>query len=167
MAENGNTMAMREACQKTLDLLMQHGNGKCRCVLTWDEFNDTQKMLRAAISAPTEQPMNCAAMREALFDVVMLTMKVGLSIRVDVACGIIAHKAKRAVAATPRNCDRFNDELDAQLEFLNEVWLISVDKDTMLERDRFENWTDEMRLRYAKWLMAPAKKREGETDGSK
>jgi hypothetical protein len=105
MAENGNPMAWREACQKTIDLLMSRGNGKCRCVLSWDEFNDTQKMLRAALSAPTEQPMNSTALREALCDIVMLTMKVGLSIRGDVACGIIANKAKRALAAPARNCD--------------------------------------------------------------
>lgn len=53
------------------------------------------------------------------------------------------------------NCNRFESELDAQLAFLNEEWLISVDKDTMLERDKFENWTDEMRLRYGRWLFKP------------
>ena len=53
---DGNIAGMREACQKTLDLLMQHGNGKCLCVLTWDEFNDTQKMLRAVLAMPAR---NC------------------------------------------------------------------------------------------------------------
>ena len=48
----GDAAKLREACQKTLDLLMRRGDGKCRCVLTWDEFNYTQKMLRAAIDAP-------------------------------------------------------------------------------------------------------------------
>lgn len=59
-----------------------------------------------------------------------------------------------ALSDPSRNCDRFADELDAQLAFLNEEWLISVDRDSMLESDRFENWTDEMRSAYAKWLMA-------------
>lgn len=72
-----------------------------------------------------------------------------------------------ALAAPPRNCDRFADETDAQIEFLNEVWLISVTKETALERDRFENWTDEMKSAYAKWLLAPAKEQNGENDGSK
>ena len=66
------------------------------------------------------------------------------------------NKGAAALAAPARNCDRFDDELDAQLEFLNEVWLISVDRDTMLERDRIDNWTREMCLGYAKWLMAKA-----------
>lgn len=58
-----------------------------------------------------------------------------------------------------RNCDRFTDELDAQIAFLNEVWLISVTKETMLERDRFENWTEEMKERYGRWLMETAKEK--------
>lgn len=74
-------------------------------------------------------------------------------------------KARAALSAHPRNCDRFADETDAQVAFLNEVWLISVTKETALECDRFENWTDEMRSRYAKWLLAPAAERKGETNG--
>lgn len=70
--------------------------------------------------------------------------------------------AMRALARPIRNCDRFGDELDAQLAFLNEEWLISVDRETMLERDKFENWTCEMRSRYARWLMAPANHKEEE-----
>jgi hypothetical protein len=65
-------------------------------------------------------------------------------------------KGRAALSAPARNCDRHGDELDAQLAFLNEVWLISVDRDSMLEKDRFENWTDEMRSAYARWLMAKA-----------
>lgn len=71
---------------------------------------------------------------------------------------------QEALSAPARNCDRFADELDAQLAFLNEVWLISVDRETMLERDKYENWTDEMRKRYGKWLLAPAAERKGEDD---
>lgn len=71
----------------------------------------------------------------------------------------LAREAKTALAAPARNCDRFGSEIDAQIVFLNEVWLISVDESTMLERDRFENWTDEMRSAYAKWLLAPAAER--------
>lgn len=48
---------------------------------------------------------NKKALREALCDIVMLTMKVGHSIRGDVACGIIASKAKHALKQPPRNCD--------------------------------------------------------------
>ena len=69
----------------------------------------------------------------------------------------IIDTARDALSEPPRNCDRFDDELDAQLAFLNEEWLISVDKDSMLEKDKFENWTDRMRSAYARWLMATAK----------
>ncbi len=51
-----NVQKMREACQKLLDLLMLRGDGKAYCILTWDEFNESQKMLRAALSAPAR---NC------------------------------------------------------------------------------------------------------------
>lgn len=61
-----------------------------------------------------------------------------------------------------RNCDRFSSGDAAQIAFLNEVWLISVTKETMLERDKFENWTDERKTLYAKWLFAPAKKEGGD-----
>lgn len=44
--------AMRDACQKMRDLLMLRGDGKSRCILTWDEFNESQKMLRAVLAAP-------------------------------------------------------------------------------------------------------------------
>lgn len=53
---SGNAEAMRKDCKKILDLLMLRGDGKTRCVLTWDEFNESQKMLRAALSAPAR---NC------------------------------------------------------------------------------------------------------------
>lgn len=68
---------------------------------------------------------------------------------------------RKALSAHARNCDRFADELDAQLAFLNEVWLISVGREEMLERDKYENWTDEMRTRYSRWLLAPAAERKG------
>ena len=65
------------------------------------------------MSGRKEKPMgannnNVAAMHDALAEIVFLCLKVGLSIRGDVACGIIASKARKALAAPPRNCDRFN-----------------------------------------------------------
>lgn len=64
------------------------------------------------------------------------------------------------LSAPARNCDGFVDELDAQLAFLNEVWLISVSRKTMLEQDKYENWTDEMRESYGRWLLAPMTKQK-------
>lgn len=69
-----------------------------------------------------------------------------------------------ALSATPRNCDMFSDETEAQLKFLNDVWLVSSDKESMLERHRIENWTEEMLLRYARWLLAPVKKGENDEE---
>lgn len=78
---------------------------------------------------------------------------------------ICADIARKALSLPPRNCDRFADELDTQLAFLNEVWLISIDRETMTEQDEYDNWTDEMRKRYGIWLLAPAAERKGESDG--
>ena len=55
-----------------------------------------------------------------------------------------------AIHSPVRNCDRFSDETEAQVAFLNEVWLISV---TDLKHDPFDEWTPEMKARYAKWLF--------------
>lgn len=57
---------------------------------------------------------NQQKMREALYDIVMLTMKVWYSIHGDVACGIIASKAKHALSALPRQCDVGTAEEQAQ-----------------------------------------------------
>ena len=112
---------------------------------------------------------DAAAMREALGAVAELFWEIQGLGRSPISNKAYAVKRKviAALAKPPRNCDRFADELDAQIAFLNEVWLISVTKESLLEHDKFENWTDEMKARYAAWLLAPATAKEGETDGSK
>lgn len=55
-----------------------------------------------------------------------------------------------ALAAPARNCDRFHTENDTMIAFLNEVWLISVDT---LDNDPFDEWTPQMKARYARWLL--------------
>lgn len=49
-------------------------------------------------------------MREALSEIVLLTVKAGKSISCDVACGIIASKAKHALSAPPRACDVMSED---------------------------------------------------------
>ena len=111
-----------------------------------------------------EKPINVAALREALE-----------AVSEEFSCGTLGavgdcpshhdlqdakavwRKVDAALAAPARNCDRFRTELDAQLAFLNDVWLISVEKETMQERDKFENWTEQMKTCYGRWLLAPAK----------
>ena len=102
-------------------------------------------------------------LREALTKILNLTNSLDENCAVDPV--EIRDIAKASLATTPRNCDRFTDETDAQIAFLNEVWLISVTKETALERDKFENWTDEMRSRYAKWLLDTATEKEGGNNG--
>ena len=104
------------------------------------------------------------ALEELVANIEMRSNTFGLNAIVDTKTFL---DAKSALSVPSRNCDRFVDELDAQLAFLNEVWLISVDRDTMLERDKYENWSDEMRTRYGRWLLAHVTERKGETNGSK
>lgn len=120
---------------------------------------------------------NAAAMREVLQDVLFMAEKYAANspatsaVIFDRDTGKVAReidylqaieKARAALGAPARNCDRFTDEVDAQLAFLNEVWLISVTRETRLERDKFDNWTCEMRAEYAKWLMAKAEGKEAQ-----
>lgn len=117
---------------------------------------------------------NAAAMREALVAVKKSIDDIGkssldcdpiiLMAALTQVCARLSSRIERALSAPARNCDRFVDETDAQIAFLNEVWLISVDRETMLARDKYENWSDEMRTRYGKWLLAPAAERKGEDD---
>lgn len=109
---------------------------------------------------------NAAAMREEVAGIrnTANSALTALSLGNDTASFLwdIISKCEAVLAAPPRNCDRFADELDAQLAFLNEVWLISIDRETMTEQDAYENWTDEMRARYGRWLLAPATEQKGE-----
>lgn len=112
---------------------------------------------------------NSAAMREALENAYSLLCE-GIATEVDdelehpFHLELAREVIKSALSIPARNCDRFADETDAQIAFLNDVWLISVDRETMLERDQYENWSDEMRTRYGRWLLAPAAERKGERD---
>ena len=111
---------------------------------------------------------NAAAMREALDAALAFVSNLEIEpySPLDEAASELRQRVMDALSAPARNCDRLADELDAQLTFLNEVWLISVDRESMLERDRYENWTDEMRARYGRWLFAPAAEREGDGDAT-
>lgn len=93
---------------------------------------------------------NTAKMLEALQKIVLLTVKAGMSIRFEVACGIIASTARCALASTPRNCDVLSDKQEA-LEAIHE------------DRCYVNNPIDERRL-TVEWLFAESK---GATDGSK
>lgn len=94
-----------------------------------------------AVAKP-ETVYNMAAMREALCDIVMLAMKVGYSIHGDVACGIIKNKAKRALSAPARNCDRFGGDIDKLRE--------------ACARERGLNPEEDFPDVFPDWLLAPA-----------
>ena len=78
------------------------------------------------------------------------------SIHDTLECEVI--DANKILDLPLRNCDRFGDEVDAQATFLNEVWLISV---TNLKDDPFDEWTPEMKARYAKWLLEMKDAKDG------
>ena len=117
------------------------------------------EIVRQALSAPPEPPSNAAAMREALEHVEKLARE--FAVGNYYVCDfpkMLLDAIRAALAARARNCDRFQTELDAQLAFLNDVWLISVEKEPMQKPDKFENWTEQMKTCYGRWLLAPAKK---------
>lgn len=112
---------------------------------------DVSKMETTTPTCEKSSPVgNTAKMLEALQKIVLLTVKAGMSIRFEVACGIIASTARCALASTPRNCDVLSDQQEA-LEAIHE------------DRCYVNNPIDERRL-TVEWLFAEAK---GETDGSK
>lgn len=161
--EAGSILKMREALGKILWCLeWMFDNTDDKSVQS--HLAEPISLAKSALATPSEPIGNSAKMREALSDACYAMfnfLKTRYGGFEEMAKAL--DKAKAALAAPLRNCDRFVDELDAQIEFLNDVWLISVTKDTMLEGDKFENWTEEMKSRYAKWLFAEAK---GECDGS-
>lgn len=108
----------------------------------------------------SNKPCNMAKMREALIGIRKELVRM-VKIYNTPLDGIESYVSD-GLSAPIRNCDRFADELDAQLAFLNEVWLISVERETMLERDKYEKWTDEMRKRYGRWLYAPMTEQKGD-----
>lgn len=128
------------------------------------ERNAHTNDIHDALYLATGIPGNAAAMREALEKIRheygwgRIGCRTCVSSEADVerVSDLFEKQIDAALAAPARNCDRFADELDAQLAFLNDVWLISVDKNTMLEKDKFENWTEQMKTRYGRWLFATA-----------
>ena len=135
-----------------------------------DEYHRGAEAREKFIYAVLGKPSNAAAMRNALEKCRALAETIWQSKGgEDVSAEIAELKdlISTALAAPHRNCDRFADELDAQLAFLNEVWLISIDRETMTEQDTYEKWTDEMRTRYGRWILAPATEQKGDNDGSK
>lgn len=57
---------------------------------------------------------------------------------------------EKTLEAKLRNANRFSTEEEAQVAFLNEEQLISCDS---TKDDPFDEWTDEMKRRYSKWLF--------------
>lgn len=98
-----------------------------------------------------ESAGNAAATREALCEIVLLILKVGRTIRADVACGIIASKAKHALSAPARNCDKMPDIDNLTMHDLAK----SPCKSTLEYASREEL------LELVRWLLAPAAEEGG------
>ena len=86
--------------------------GKKYFVLRLDSDDPAESVrVAAAMSAYKGETVgNPAKLRKALCEIVLLCQKVGLSIHGDVACGIIASKARAALAEPARNCDVYDKE---------------------------------------------------------
>lgn len=98
---------------------------------------------------------NAAAMREALREAIGETCA-GCARDCDDCVNLKSgwmKKAKAALSAPARNCDRFTDA-----EAARQAWL-----------DDTENWDEfgSPELELYEWLLAPAAERKGEGDGSK
>ena len=115
----GNEVTLREACAKMLSLLMLRGDGKTHCILSWDEFNDSQKMLRSALAEPSA--VNAASVRETLLKCRELVETIWQNEGGEDVSSEIAELKDRidaALAASPRNCDRkFVDRVDMYYAF--------------------------------------------------
>ena len=96
--------------------------------------------------APPPHPGNAAALRKALKyarDVLAFTCRIDW--RTTMAWGELhdaIHKSDAALAASPRNCDRFRTEEEAYAEFGKAGNAFGTD-------------TSERLYRYARWLFAP------------
>lgn len=109
------------------------------------------------------QPGDAAAMREALKNVeesateVMdrVRYKDGLAFN---TANYIAGVAKAALAAPPRNCDRFKTKEEAEIEFMMSDELPRDGGDTKMRA-----WM----CRFIDWLLAPATEQKGDENGSK
>lgn len=110
-----------------------------------------EQFIKPALSAPPEPIGNGAKTREAL-ELFAHMNDDGYWNGSAQICNVVA-KAQAALAAPPRNCDRFANETAAQIAFLNEECLINV---TSLDADPFDSWTILMKYRYVKWLFAEA-----------
>ena len=90
---------------------------------------------------------NIKVLREALCEIVLLTIKAGKSISYDVACGIIASKAKNALKQPPRNCDLYTvSEALRKYGFPTKI----------------KPWGEKEWLDFCEWLVSEV---EGETKG--
>ena len=169
----GNMAAMREALEKMSDLF-DRGVICTSCANTAEEMEQIEELYLMAQAALAMEANNMKTMRDALVAVKKSIDGIGASsldcdpeilmASLTQVCARLSARIDAALAAPPRNCDRFADELDAQLAFLNEVWLISINRETMTEQDTYENWTDEMRTRYGRWLLAPATEQKKEAE---
>ena len=95
-------------------------------------------------------PCNAAKMREALVKTSQFLSKLGEWLKVNdegqeyaLAAGMIHTLVEHALSKPPRNCDRFNNEMEMQFAFLAELISMGINGASLEE--------------YSKWLLAEAK----------
>lgn len=104
---------------------------------------------------------NMAAMREAL-ELFAHMNDDGFYDKSPVVRSIV-NKARAALAKPPRNCDAYQNKKDAEVAFLSEECSHPCGNCTVSD----EYGCALVHECGVEWLFAPAKGKEGETDGSK
>lgn len=110
---------------------------------------------------------NAAALREALDCALVVLDGFGYG-RPD--CVRAAYDCKTALAAPPRNCDRFANEAEARKAFIvwyNTVYELWGDKWNEVSICDLKHNVDDILQDYIKWLFSPVEDMKGEANGSK
>ena len=155
-ATPGNASAMREALEAVSEEFSCGTLGAVGDCPSHHDLQDVKAVWRkveAALAAPPEPPSNAAALREVLM---FLVENEAYLFKADLTNGeydlleAIVIKARAALAAPARNCDRFGGVEDKLIEAcLNERGLLVT-----------ENFRDV----FSDWLLEPAKGK-GESNG--
>ena len=126
------------------------------CIIKANDVDEAISRAVFDLHKPSEQIGNVGKLRNALsrthtwLGVLIRDSRPGDGCSQCIGASDLADDVYDALNSPARNCDRFSDETEAMVAFLNEVWFISV-KD--LKEHPFYEWTPVGKERYAKWLM--------------
>lgn len=99
-------------------------------------------------------------LRETLAEIRLLLTKVPMSIKSDIACGIINAKVKRALTEPLRNCDLYATKDEASKAFIvwyNTIYDLNGDEWNEVSSCDLKHNVDGILHEYINWLFAEAK----------